>query len=130
MTDKKAPKLKFVTAENASETGLTPPRNLGEHGRSLWDAILAEYAIDDEAGRQMLALACAALDTAELCSAQIAADGPVIRTKGGAIREHPSIRGELANRSFVVRTLGRLGLDLEPLKSVGRPPLKSYSGER
>jgi hypothetical protein len=28
----------------------------------------------------------------------------------------------LANRSFVVRTLQRLGLDVEALKGVGRPP--------
>ena len=80
--------------------------------------------IDDVAGREMLALACAALDTAEACAAQVAADGVVIRTKGGGIREHPSIRGELANRSFVVRTLSKLGLDVEPLKAMGRPPMK------
>jgi hypothetical protein len=27
----------------------------------------------------------------------------------------------LANRAFVVRTLSRLGLEFEPVKSVGRP---------
>jgi hypothetical protein len=121
---KKPPNLKLVTTDSASEISDNPPRPLGNHGLALWKAIVAEYAIDDVAGREMLALACAALDTAELCSAQIAADGPIVRSKGGAIREHPSIRGELANRSFVVRTLGRLGLDLEPLKAIGRPPLK------
>ena len=76
----------------------------------------------------MLAHACAALDTAEACAAQVAADGPVIRTKGGGIREHPSFRAELANRSFIVRTLARLGLDVEPVKAIGRPPMKGYSG--
>jgi hypothetical protein len=124
MAAKKPPNLKLVTTDSAPEISDNPPRPLGNHGLALWKAIVAEYAIDDIAGREMLALACAALDTAELCSAQIAADGPVVRSKGGAIREHPSIRGELANRSFVVRTLGRLGLDLEPLKAIGRPPLK------
>jgi hypothetical protein len=126
MKNKKPPNLKLITSENASETTLTPPRNLGEHGLALWRSILAEYAIDDVAGREMLALACAALDTAEACAAQVAADGVVVRSKGGGIREHPSIRGELANRSFVVRTLSRLGLDVEPLKAIGRPSLKSW----
>lgn len=124
MTDKKVPKLKLVTPEMASEATLTPPRKLAGHGLALWNSILAEYMIDDVAGREMLALACAALDTAEACAAQVAADGVVIRTKGGGIREHPSIRGELANRSFVVRTLSKLGLDVEPLKAMGRPPMK------
>ena len=124
MKQKKGPKLKLVTSETASETTLSPPRKLGVHGRALWNSILAEYAIDDVAGREMLALGCAALDTAEACAAQVAADGVVIRTKGGGIREHPSIRGELANRSFVVRTLGRLGLDAEPIKAIGRPPMR------
>ena len=76
----------------------------------------------------MLAHACAALDTAEMCAAQVAANGPVIRTKGGAIREHPALRPELANRSFIVRTLARLGLSDEPLKAIGRPPQGGYSG--
>lgn len=124
MTDKKVPKLKLVTPEMASEATLTPPSKLAGHGLALWNSILAEYMIDDVAGREMLALACAALDTAEACAAQVAADGVVIRTKGGGIREHPSIRGELANRSFVVRTLSKLGLDVEPLKAMGRPPMK------
>ena len=123
MTDKKVPKLKLVTPEMAEAT-LTPPRKLAGHGLALWNSILAEYMIDDVAGREMLALACAALETAEACAAQVAADGVVIRTKGGVIREHPSIRGELANRSFVVRRLSKLGLDVEPLKAMGRPPMK------
>jgi hypothetical protein len=90
----------------------------------MWRSILAEYAIDEVAGLEMLCHACAALDTAEACAAQVAADGPVIRTKGGGIREHPALRPELASRSFIVRTLARLGLDAEPIKAIGRPPMK------
>jgi len=33
-------------------------------------------------------------------------------------------RDELANRAFVVRTLERLGVNVETIKSVGRPPRK------
>jgi hypothetical protein len=41
------------------------------------------------------------------------------------VREHPALKHELSNRAFVVRTLSRLGLDVEPLRpSVGRPGLK------
>jgi hypothetical protein len=51
---------------------------------------------------------------------QIDRDGEVIRTKQG-LRDHPGLKHELANRSFVVRTLSRLGLDVEAIKPVGRP---------
>jgi hypothetical protein len=42
------------------------------------------------------------------------------------MREHPGLKHELAARSFVVRTLARLGLDVEAIKPVGRPAAKAY----
>jgi hypothetical protein len=38
-----------------------------------------------------------------------------------AWKEHPLVKHELAARSFVVRTLARLGLDVDHAKPVGRP---------
>jgi hypothetical protein len=99
---------------------LKPSRPLGKHGQALWLSITSEYGIEDSGGVEMLTLACQALDRAEELGAAIKRDGCVTRTKG-IIREHPAIKAELANRSFVVRTLQRLGLDMEALKSVGRP---------
>jgi hypothetical protein len=84
--------------------------------------VLAEYAIEDVGGLMLLQQACSALDRAESLRAEIEADGAIIRTRG-TIREHPALRHELANRAFVVKTLQRLGLDVEPLRSgPGRPP--------
>jgi hypothetical protein len=40
----------------------------------------------------------------------------------------PLLKAELANRAFAVRTLARLGLDLDPVKPVGRPPGKGFPG--
>jgi hypothetical protein len=37
------------------------------------------------------------------------------------IRDHPALKHELANRSFVSKTLVRLGLDVEPVRGIGRP---------
>ena len=71
----------------------------------------------------MLLQACQSLDRAESLAEQIAQDGEVIRLRNGAIRSHPSLRDEIANRAFLVRTLSRLGLNFEPLRaSPGRPP--------
>lgn len=110
-----APKLKVVERSTSDA-----PRKLGLHGSKLWASVQSEYAIADAGGLEMLAQACAALDRAESCREQIDADGEITRTKAG-LREHALLKIELANRSFVVRTLARLGLDVEPVKAVGRP---------
>jgi phage terminase small subunit len=107
------------------EPGLTEPkpsRPLGEHGQALWRRVTTEYAIDDAAGVEMLTQCCQAVDLAEALSARIAEDGEIIRTMNG-IKAHPAIKDGLAARGFVVRTLQKLGLNFEPLRTApGRPP--------
>lgn len=112
-----ATKLKIVTAQSP---GLDPPRALGAPGLALWASVRSQYDIRDAGGVEMLAQACAALDRAESLSAEIAQDGQIIRTKQGP-KVHPALRDELSNRAFVVRTLQRLGLDVEAVRSIGRP---------
>ena len=107
--------LKLVKTESGG-----PPRPLGKHGLALWRVVQAEYAVTDVGGVETLCHACQALDRAEEFAALIARDGAMLRTKTG-VREHPLIKHELASRAFVVRTLQRLGLDVEALKPVGRP---------
>ena len=72
---------------------------------------------------EMLAQACAMLDAAEDYASIIAKDGATIRVNG-VTKDHPLLKHLLAARAFVVRTLQRLGLDVEATKSVGRPPHK------
>jgi hypothetical protein len=69
----------------------------------------------------MLTQICIALDRANEFAAVIERDGAVFRTKG-SVRDHPLIRHEVALRSFVVRSLGRLNLDVIPARTeAGRP---------
>jgi hypothetical protein len=98
-----------------------PPRKLGEHGFSLWSRVQAEYRIDDAGGVEILCQACAAADRAKALAALIAADGEVVHTRSGLPKAHPAIRDELAARAFVVRTLERLGINIEAVKPHGRP---------
>ncbi len=101
-------------------TGIAPPRPLGDHGMALWDKVQAEYGITDTGGIEILAQICLALDHAESLRKAINRDGEVIATKNGP-KAHPALRDELANRAFVVRSLERLGLNVEAIKSPGRP---------
>ena len=62
------------------------------------------------------------MDLAEALSARIAEDVEIVRTPTG-IKSHPAIKDGLAARGFVVRTLQKLGLNFEPLRTgPGRPP--------
>ena len=110
-----AAKLKLV---NAPALAGNPPRNLGKHGLALWNRVNDEYQITDSGGVELLCQACQALDRAEDCAEVIERDGQVIRHKG-SYRENPLLKVELAARALCIRTLQRLGLDVEPVGRVG-----------
>jgi hypothetical protein len=102
-------------------TGGQPPRPLGEHGMALWNAVTREYRIEDCAGIEFLTQACQASDRVEALSAEISADGPIVRTRTGP-RSHPGLKDEVALRSFIVRTIERLGINFENVRpGPGRP---------
>ena len=113
----KKPKLTLIAPAAA---GIEPPRPLGRHGSDLWRRVMSEYCIEDAGGIEMLAQACAALDRTEALAARIAEDGEVVYIKG-VPKAHPALREELGARSFVCRTLQRLGLNVEAIKPPGRP---------
>ena len=75
---------------------------------------------NDPGSVEILFQACASADRAERCRAIIDQDGELVRTKAGT-RSHPLLRDELNNRALTARLIGRLGLDLEPVRSPGRP---------
>jgi hypothetical protein len=118
----KTPAQPTLSIVSGATTGGSPPRDLGQHGRKLWDEVQAAYGIADRGGVELLAQACAALDRAEGLAAAIATDGAIVYTRTGVPRSHPAVKDELACRAFLVRTLERLGLNVEGVKPAGRPP--------
>ena len=97
-----------------------PPRPLGPHGLSLWTEIVRNYEFSDPASIECLFQGCSAVERAERCRQQIDEQGEMIQGKDG-MRSHPLLRDELQNRAFALRALANLGLDLEPIKGMGRP---------
>ena len=104
---KKPPQPPLTIVGSSIANPLAPPAALGKAGADLWRAIMAEYDIDDSGGRQILLQSCAAADRVH------SPHGP---------KDHPLIRHELAARAFIVRSLHKLGLDIEPVRAPGRPP--------
>jgi hypothetical protein len=113
------PPLSIVSDET---TTIRPPRPLGQHGTALWNRVQSEYAIGDCGGVELLCLACQALDRAENLADAIVRDGATIYSRTGVPKAHPAVKDELACRAFVVRTLEKLGINYEAIKSPGRPP--------
>jgi len=116
------PPLSLVAGETAV---ISPPRPLGPHGASLWQRVQAEYGIRDTGGIELLAQACQALDRAEALADAIARDGATIYSRTGVPKTHPSVKDELALRAFIVKTLERLGLNVETIQRPGRPTKSS-----
>jgi hypothetical protein len=109
-----------LTLVSSSATGSSPTRRLGATGADLWASITAEYDIDDAGGIETLMQICAAADRLGEVAAQIARDGLTVHSKSG-LREHPLLKMELGLRAFITRNLQRLGINVEPVKNIGRP---------
>ena len=124
---KKPPTLTVIDPASKPNP-LAPPPSLGEAGTKLWRDIHSDFEITDAGGLAMLAQICAAADRVAEYASTIARDGSTIRTKTG-LKDHPLLRHELAAQSFIVRSLHRLGLDIEPARhEIGRPA-GPYRGE-
>ena len=100
--------------------GAEPPRKLAPAGRALWNRIMSEYRVEDAGGIEILTLAAEATDRIQSLTEAIDRDGVVLHTRG-TVKSHPSLRDELQTRAFVAKCLERLGVNLEVVKSVGRP---------
>ena len=117
---KKPPQPPLTIVGSSIANPLAPPATLGKTGAELWRTIMSEYAIEDGGGRQILLQSCAAADRAAECASLIARDGLTVRSPHGP-KDHPLLKHELAARAFVVRSLHKLGLDIEPVREPGRP---------
>lgn len=112
--------FRVVSNQTRSNVPVSPER-LGREGRALWDRVHREYLIEDAGGITLLELACRAADRAAECRAKIDKDGLTVET-GKGVYPHPLLKHELQAQAFIARTLQRLALDLEPIRSPGRPP--------
>jgi hypothetical protein len=85
------------------------------------EIVQTEFHMADVDEIELLMQCCLAADRAEALAARINEYGQVIQTKQG-LKAHPCLKDEIAARSFICRTLQRLGITDELIKPVGRPP--------
>jgi len=89
------------------------PADLQGPGRELWLKLTSSYAIDDEHGRAVLAIACRAQDRAEAARQSIEKDGMTVRDKWNQIKPHPLLSVERDARAASLAAIRQLALPLE-----------------
>ena len=97
-----------------SETIERPPEHLSAASQAFWRRMLNEYALDEAPARELLRLACEALDRCEEARAVLAADGLVTTDRYGQSKPHPAAAVEQSSRLAVARLLRELRV-LEPV---------------
>ena len=94
---------------------------LSAEARRFTKALATEYGIADAGGQAILRVAAEALDRLRSAQAAIDRDGLITRDRWGAPKTHPAATVERDARAQLLMAIRQLGLDLEPVKPIGRP---------
>jgi phage terminase small subunit len=83
---------------------------------------MAEYSIEDDAGKLLLQTALESFDRMRNCQAAIRRDGEMVKDRFEQMKPHPLLAAERDARSQMLAALKQLNLDIEPLRDrPGRP---------
>lgn len=101
---------------------MKPPEHLGEHGKTLFAALVNEYEISDSAGLAYVTTACECLDRMRSAQKLITKHGVSIETGSGSLKTNPACKVELDSRNGFLSAMKALNLDIEPPRDKpGRP---------
>lgn len=100
----------------------TAPKHLSKIAQSLWDRLLKEYDIHDEAGLLILQTGLEAGDRMREAQDIIKKEGMQVTDRFNQKKAHPLTTVERDSRAAMLSALKALNLDLEPLNDrPGRP---------
>lgn len=98
------------------------PKHLSAESKKLWQRLLSEYEIVDEAGLLILQTSMEAFDRMREAQAIIKEEGMQIQDRFQQWKAHPLTVVERDSRAAMMAALKALNLDLEPLNDKpGRP---------
>lgn len=103
------------------KNSMKAPRHLGTDGKSLWLALQRDYQISDSGGLTLLTTAAEAMDRMRAAQRIISEKGEVTPDRYGGLRANPAVAIEKDARNGLLAAIRALNLDVEPLKSIGRP---------
>jgi len=98
------------------------PKHLSKEAKRLWERLLKEYEIEDEAGLLILATGLEAFDRMREAQMIIKTEGMQVTDRFDQKKAHPLTTVERDSRAAMLASLKALNLDLEPLNErPGRP---------
>ena len=95
--------------------------NLSPAARAWRRKLLRGYTIEDPAGQLLLQTALEAMDRMNQARALIEKYGAVTEDRFHQLRPNPATTIERDSRAAMLAALKALNLDLEPLRTAGRP---------
>lgn len=102
-------------------TSIDPPKHLQRAGKALWKLYMAEFVLDDAHSRTLLTSACEHADARATLQNAVDRDGYIVEGRYGQKLVHPGVDAARKADAAMRNSLNRLGVDLEPIGSVGRP---------
>jgi len=105
-----------------------PPPTLPQPASKLWRRLQTDYGIVDSGGLTLLTAVCEAHARLRQAQQMLDAEGLTIRDRHGHPRPHPAVKIEHDARAQFLTALKMLGLDIEPLRDIGRPAGGSKAG--
>lgn len=105
------------------------PAHLEAKGAALWRYVLGDFDLEQH-HREILLLACEALDRCEQARAVIAEQGMTYDDRFGQPRARPEVAIERDSRIAVSRLIRELGLDVEGTAGTGTPVITPHANLR
>ena len=100
-----------------------PPSDLSADAARRWSAIVAEFAVVDAAGLELLHAAFRSYDLSQTLAAVIAKDGPTFRDRFAQPRSHPLLPALRDARAAYLHALRSMNFDATPTHPrTGQPP--------
>ena len=108
--------------KNSPQKPSKPPKGLSREAARWWRKLIAEYAIEDEAGYLILQTSLEAFDRMREAQRVLKEDGLVVVDRFGQKKSHPLTTIERDSRAQMMAALKALNLDVQPLRDgPGRP---------
>ena len=97
------------------------PSNLSREAQGWWRKVVSGWTLD-AAALLLLHSGLESFDRMREAQLALAADGIVIEDRFGQKKAHPAVQVEADSKAILLRTIGVLNLDIEPLHAgPGRP---------
>ena len=100
------------SSNHRARKGPPPPKHLASPERCLWNAILRENILDNEAALSILRSALEAHQRARTCRETVDREGAIYRDRFNQPKPHPLIAAERDARAAFISGMRALNLDL------------------